>query len=81
MPMERPKLPPRETFINSPELKAFIQGFKRIEEPKLEELYYKLGHSNHEVWRHCIPCKEHWDAKKELSGVLCPKCGRPGDVG
>lgn len=80
--MKRTELPLKETSINKPELKAFVQAFSNIvPEPKQEKNYYKIGHSNHEIWRHCVPCDEHWDAKTELSGVRCPKCGMPGEVG
>lgn len=73
---------PKKMFISNPDVKAFVQNFADKEEKKVtEEPYYKLGHSNHEIWRNCKPCDEHWDATKELSGVFCPKCGMPGDVG
>lgn len=72
----------QETSIVDPGIRAFVETFiKTNSEIEMDEYFYRLGHSNHEVWRHCIQCDYHWDAKKEPTGVRCPKCGMPGEVG
>ena len=78
--MKLPAVIIQGTSISNPEMRAFIETFIK-DAPKLTVAdYFKLSHSNHEIWRRCIPCDEYWDARKALSGICCPKCGAEGTI-
>ncbi|MGD1319554.1 hypothetical protein [Chryseobacterium sp. 2R14A] len=57
----------------TPEVKAFVESYKFKPMPDMTiEEFFKLY--NHEMWRTCSDCGEHFDLKKQLNHDRCPKC-------
>ncbi len=62
------------------QLTVFIAGFRWKPAPKPEPETVATfvrdlnRQSNHEMWRTCNSCGDHFDARKERS-ISCPQCG------
>lgn len=44
------------------------------EKETVESLNKKLSKANHEIWRTCNSCGDHFDVRKEIE-QKCPTCG------
>ena len=61
-------------------IESFIAGFrwKPAPKPEPETVQSAVGifspFNNHEMWRTCNGCGDHFDVKKE-GKFICPKCG------
>ena len=57
----------------NPEIKAFVQEYARKPDPPISVRDFIKSH-NHEIWKTCMNCGEHFDLKKQIHYDRCPIC-------
>lgn len=57
----------------NPEVRAFVENYAKKPMPEMSIKEFIKSH-NHEMWRDCLDCGEHFDLKKQLHFDRCPKC-------
>ncbi|MFL9835018.1 hypothetical protein [Chryseobacterium terrae] len=57
----------------TPEVRAFVNEYARRNPPPITVKEFIKNH-NHEIWKDCLDCGEHFDLRKQLHIDRCPKC-------
>lgn len=57
----------------TPEVRAFVEIYAKKQMPKKTVSQFIKEH-NHEIWKTCLDCGEHFDLRKQLYTDRCPKC-------
>ncbi|WP_265427853.1 hypothetical protein [Chryseobacterium sp. YIM B08800] len=57
----------------TPEVRAFVENYSKKPKPKMSIAQFFKTH-NHEIWKTCFDCGDHFDIRKELHHDQCPSC-------
>jgi len=57
----------------TPEVRAFVNTYKEKPKPKMNVAEFFKTH-NHEIWKTCLNCGDHFDIRKEIHQDRCRSC-------